>query len=145
PRWLPLLTRISTLANIGTKIKPLRWIIDKLGVSSRRKLPAFRPYREIQRHFAQARFKNQAETLIFADSFTKAFRPEVIPAAARVLRDSGTEVGCTVDACCGLTWISTGQRTEATERLHDLVQKFDDGSDRRIVVLEPSCAATIRD
>lgn len=93
----------------------------------------------------EARFTDNADLLLFIDSFTRAFRPEVVPAAARVLRDSGASVGCTPDACCGLTWISTGQRDGALRRLARLITRLDDGTDRPIVVLEPSCAATIRD
>lgn len=145
PRWLPLLTRVSALANWGTKLVPFRWVAEKLGISARRKLPAFKPHRQYVERVREAEFSKQADTLIFVDSFTKAFRPEVVPAAARVLRDSGATVGCTADACCGLTWVSTGQRDGAAKRLANLVQQLDDGTDREIVVLEPSCAATIRD
>ncbi|SJM67849.1 FAD-binding and (Fe-S)-binding domain-containing protein [Gulosibacter sp. 10] len=145
PRWLPIITRVPALANLGAKLKPLRWIGDRLGVSGRRRLPAFKPHRELKKQVREAGFDEHGEALIFADSFTKAFRPHVIPAAARVLRESGQTVGCTADACCGLTWISTGQRDAAAKRLGNLVEKLDDGTDRKIVVLEPSCAAAIKD
>ncbi|GAB3305849.1 FAD-binding and (Fe-S)-binding domain-containing protein [Pseudoclavibacter terrae] len=145
PRWLPLVTRMSTIANIGAKIPLLRWVGEKLGISARRRMPEFSTHAELRKRVAEADFSSDGEILVFADSFTKAFRPEVIPAAARVLRSSGAEVGCAADACCGLTWISTGQRDGATKRLANLVEKLDDGTDRDIVVLEPSCAAAIRD
>lgn len=147
PRWLPLITRVSTIANVGARIGWLRRIADWLGVSRHRRLPAFVSHRQLVRRVREAAFSapERAEVLIFADSFTRAFRPEVIPAAARVLRSSGAEVGCTPEACCGLTWVSTGQRDGAAKRLRRLVDRFDDGTDRPIVVLEPSCAAAIRD
>ncbi|MGO4680194.1 FAD-binding and (Fe-S)-binding domain-containing protein [Microbacterium sp. 2MCAF23] len=145
PRWLPLITRVSGLANVGARIGILRSVAERFGISARRRLPAFAPHRELRRRVAEAEFSPAADVLLFADSFTRAFRPRVIPAAARVLREGGTEVGCTPDACCGLTWISTGQRDGATRRLANLVEKLDDGTDRPIVVLEPSCAAAIRD
>ncbi|MGO1544606.1 MAG: FAD-binding and (Fe-S)-binding domain-containing protein [Gulosibacter sp.] len=147
PRWLPILSRVSTLANIGANLPIARWIADKLGISKHRKLPAFRPHADLKRRVREANFARDATSsiLVFADSFTKAFRPEVIPAAKRVLGGMHENVGCTPDACCGLTWISTGQRQGAAKRLANLVRKFDDGSDRDIVVLEPSCAAAIRD
>ncbi len=145
PRWLPLITRLSRIANAGARVKPFRRVGDRLGISARRRLPAFAPHRELRRRMTEAAFSERADILVFADSFTKAFRPEIIPAAARVLRGSGAEVGCAPDACCGLTWISTGQRAGAAKRLADLVGKLDDGTERDIVVLEPSCAAAIRD
>ncbi|MDR6685419.1 FAD/FMN-containing dehydrogenase/Fe-S oxidoreductase [Arthrobacter sp. 1088] len=145
PRWLPLLTRIAPIANAGTRFRPFRWVGEKLGVSARRRLPAFAASGLIRRRVGEAGFTDKADVLLFIDSFTRAFRPEVVPAAARVLRDSGSSVGCTPDACCGLTWISTGQREGARRRLARLINKLDDGTERDIVVLEPSCAATIRD
>jgi Fe-S oxidoreductase len=123
----------------------LRSLGERLGVSARRRLPAFVPPRTMRRRLREANFSEQADVLLFADSFTRAFRPEVIPAAARVLTEAGGVVGCTPEACCGLTWISTGQRDGARRRLRALIDRFDDGTSRPIVVLEPSCAATIRD
>ncbi|MGP0223970.1 FAD-binding and (Fe-S)-binding domain-containing protein [Paenarthrobacter sp. NCHU4564] len=145
PRWLPLLTRIAALANLGSGFRPFRLVGEWLGVSARRRLPDFAQRGRIRQRIQEAGFTDGADALLFIDSFTRAFRPEVVPAAARVLRDSGSSVGCTPDACCGLTWISTGQRDGARRRLAQLIEKLDDGTDRDIVVLEPSCAATIRD
>ncbi|MGN7862372.1 FAD-binding and (Fe-S)-binding domain-containing protein [Microbacterium sp. 22303] len=145
PRWLPGLTRIAPLANLGARSTLARRIGDMLGVSARRRLPSFVSARQIRRRIREAKFADDGSILIFADSFTKAFRPEVVPAAARVLGDAGEQVGCTPDACCGLTWISTGQRSGARRRLARLIERFDDGTERPIVVLEPSCAAAIRD
>jgi FAD/FMN-containing dehydrogenase/Fe-S oxidoreductase len=145
PRWLPLLTRIAPLANIASRNRVLRALAERLGISARRRLPAFISAGRLRAAVEEAAFRDNAEVLIFADSFTRAFRPEVIPAAARVLGETGDVVGCTSDACCGLTWISTGQREGARRRLRRLVDRFDDGTQRPIVVLEPSCAAAIRD
>ncbi|MCR1160336.1 FAD-binding protein [Paenarthrobacter sp. UW852] len=145
PQWLPLLTRIAPIANAGTGFRPFRWLGEKLGISARRRLPAFAVSGRIRRRVGEAGFTDNADVLLFIDSFTRAFRPEVVPAAARVLRASGSSVGCAPDACCGLTWISTGQRGGARRRLARLISRLDDGTDRAIVVLEPSCAATIRD
>ena len=145
PRWLPLIGWFSRIANLGARMGVMRRFADRLGVSARRRLPAFKSRGEIRRHLGEAAFDSAGEILIFADSFTKAFRPEAIPAAARVLGNTGRTVGCTADACCGLTWISTGQRDGARRHLARLIRRFDDGTDRDIVVLEPSCAAAIRD
>ena len=145
PRWLPVLTKIAGITNVATRNRALRRVGEWLGVSARRRLPSFVADRTMRRRVTEAGFTDTADILIFADSFTRAFRPEVIPAAARVLQESGSTVGCTPDACCGLTWISTGQREGARRRLKGLISRFDDGTDRPIVVLEPSCAAAIRD
>lgn len=145
PRWLPLLSRFSALANAAAGIRLFRRMGQLLGVSAERRLPPFVSARVIRQRVAESRFAEGGDVLLFADSFTRAFRPEAIPAAARVLRETGRTVGCTPDACCGLTWISTGQREGARRRMERLIGLFDDGTDRDIVVLEPSCAAAIRD
>jgi Fe-S oxidoreductase len=145
PRWIPLLTRFSAIVNWGARQKLLRGIADSMGISGNRALPGFRPHRELIRNKREADFDPAGDTVLFADSFTKAFRPEVIPAAARVLQSSGSSVACAPDSCCGLTWISTGQREGAAKRMARLVERLDDGTDRPIVVLEPSCAAAIHD
>ena len=53
-------------------------------------------------------------------------------------------VGCESDACCGLTWISTGQLDTAKKLMGKAVAKLDDGTDAPIVVIEPSCAAALK-
>lgn len=145
PRWLPLITRMAGVANVASRIPLARRAGHRLGISADRKLPSFVSNRVLRRRMREATFVDDADVLIFADSFTRAFRPDVIPAAARVLGEAGRTVGCTPDACCGLTWISTGQRDGARHRMARLIERFDDGTDRDIVVLEPSCAAAIRD
>lgn len=46
--------------------------------------------------------------------------------------------------CCGLTWITTGQLDRARQVLFDTLAAPELGGDEPIVVLEPSCAATLR-
>ncbi|MBM6622793.1 FAD-binding oxidoreductase [Micrococcaceae bacterium RIT802] len=81
--------------------------------------------------------------VLFVDTFTKGFRPEVAGAAARVLAGTGEPVTCSADACCGLTYISTGQLGTARKLLAHAAEALDDGTDRPIVVVEPSCAAAL--
>ncbi|MDQ1057306.1 FAD/FMN-containing dehydrogenase/Fe-S oxidoreductase [Arthrobacter globiformis] len=82
--------------------------------------------------------------VLFVDTFTRGFRPEVAGAAARVLAGAGERTECSADACCGLTWISTGQLDTAKKLLGNAAEVLDDGTDRPIVVVEPSCAAALR-
>lgn len=147
PQWLPLLSRVAKPANWAARVKLLRYVGERLGVSARRRLPAFVSAKDIERALGESEFvaDPEANVLVFVDSFTRAFRPEIVPAAVRVLRSTGQTVGCSPEACCGLSWISTGQRAVARRCLRHLIQRLDDGTERAIVVLEPSCAATIRD
>ena len=67
---------MSGLANWGANLTPFRWIAEKLGISARRKLPAFKPHRKYIEQKREAQFSETSDTLIFVDSFTKAFRPK---------------------------------------------------------------------
>lgn len=145
PLWLPVLRQTATLANRTATIRVVRWVGERLGVSAQRRLPAFARAADIRARLRECGFVESSDVVVFVDSFTRAFRPEVMAAASRVLRGTGQSVGCAPDACCGLTWISTGQRDGARRRLRRLIRRLDDGTQRDIVVLEPSCAATIRE
>ena len=51
---------------------------------------------------------------IWADSFTDHFLPQTAHAAIRVLEAAGLDVRVIAeDACCGLTWVTTGQLDQA--------------------------------
>jgi FAD/FMN-containing dehydrogenase/Fe-S oxidoreductase len=85
--------------------------------------------------------------LLWADTFTNAFAPQVGQAAVTVLEAAGYEVQVTGrQVCCGLTWISTGQldgaRRQLRKTLRALRPALDAGTP--VVVLEPSCAAALR-
>src|SRR5665647_1616405 len=56
--------------------------------------------------------------VLWPDSFSDAFDPDVPRAMIQVLQDAGYQVIVPAeDACCGLTWISTGQLEGARKRL----------------------------
>ena len=84
---------------------------------------------------------------IWADTFTDHFSPAVAQAAVAVLESIGLSAAV-IDAraCCGLTYVSTGQLAAAARRVDDLVATLEpyvaDGT--LILGLEPSCLATLR-
>ena len=82
--------------------------------------------------------------MLFVDSFTRAFRPEVAGAASRVLADAGIPCTAQDGLCCGLTWVSTGQLSVARRVMARTVARLDNGDDRPVVVAEPSCAAALK-
>ena len=60
--------------------------------------------------------------MLWADSFTNGMNPEVARAAVAVLQDAGYRVIVPDQvACCGLTWITTGQLDGAKKRLRRLL------------------------
>jgi Fe-S oxidoreductase len=85
--------------------------------------------------------------LLWADSFTNYFTPEVGQAAVRVLEDAGYEVRIPDSPlCCGLTWISTGQLDSARKILSNTVKELQPYAEAGIPIvgLEPSCTGVLR-
>ncbi|MYS21918.1 glycerol 3-phosphate dehydrogenase (quinone) subunit C, partial [Streptomyces sp. DvalAA-14] len=85
--------------------------------------------------------------LLWVDTFTDHFSPEVGQAAVRVLEHAGYEVRVTErPVCCGLTWISTGQLDAAKRRLTETLDALGPAlaAGWPIVGLEPSCTAVLR-
>ncbi|AZQ39820.1 FAD-binding oxidoreductase [Streptomyces cyaneochromogenes] len=146
--WLPLTSKL-----VGYAARPvnalLRGPLGKLlaylgGVTTKRRIPAFASRRALRRALRTARTGEPAKALLFVDSFTRAFRPEVAGAASRVLADAGLPCTAQDDLCCGLTWVSTGQLSLARRIMARTVARLDNGDDRPIVVAEPSCAAALK-
>lgn len=85
--------------------------------------------------------------LLWTDSFSDTLAPSVAHAAVAVLRDAGYEVLVPDhDACCGLTWISTGQLDGAKHQLEHLLEVLGPFAVNGIPIvgLEPSCTAVLR-
>ncbi len=85
--------------------------------------------------------------LLWVDTFTNAFSPQVGQAAVRVLEAAGYTVQVTGrTACCGLTWISTGQLDGARRQLRRALDQLGPALDAGIPIvgLEPSCLAALR-
>ncbi|MBW8819192.1 MAG: FAD-binding oxidoreductase [Streptomyces sp.] len=145
--WLPL---TSVLA--GHAARPLnaflrgpagRLLARLGGVTTERRIPAFASRRALRRILRAADSGEPAKTVLFVDSFTRAFRPEVAGAVSRVLADAGIPSAPRVGLCCGLTWVSTGQLAVARRVMARTVARLDT-DDRPIVVAEPSCAAALK-
>ena len=84
---------------------------------------------------------------IWADSFTDHFFPTNALAAIRFLESVGVTARVIADdACCGLTWITTGQLDQARSIMKRTVATLTPyiASGVPVVGLEPSCLATLR-
>lgn len=143
PRWLAVTSRLAPLVNAALAT-PLSSVALRLGgLTTHRALPRFTSRRQLREEVGPHR-RSDGDIVLFVDSFTKGFRPAVAGAAVRVVEDAGHRADVRTDLCCGLTWISTGQLTHARKRLRRTAAALDDGTDRPIVVTEPSCAAALR-
>ena len=149
PRWLKLAGPVAPLVN-AVLATPLARLAPLAGVTAKRAMPRFAGASAWRREVRDAGATDgrtaggDSGVVLFVDTFTRGFRPRVAGAAARVLAGSGDAVECSADACCGLTWISTGQLDTAKRKLAHAAAALDDGTDRPIVVVEPSCAAALR-
>ena len=143
PRWLAVTSRVAPLVNAALA-SPLRSAGLRMGgLTTERPLPRFASTRTLHRELASHHTEG-GDVVLVVDSFTKGFRPEVAGAALRVVEEAGHRAEVRTDVCCGLTWISTGQLRQARKKLTHTATALDDGTDRPIVVTEPSCAAALR-
>jgi len=161
--WLPRWTRLAAFAPgaaAALRAGPVAAIARRLaGIDPRRPLPALasRPATpaRLRRAVASAAGAQAARTVrppreravLWADSFTQAFSPEVAYAAAAVLAEAGFDVIVPERSlCCGLTWISTGQLGGARARLRATVAGLAGYAEQGITIvgLEPSCTAVLR-
>ncbi|GIH14444.1 FAD-binding and (Fe-S)-binding domain-containing protein [Rugosimonospora africana] len=149
PRWARLASRMPRLANRMLTVRPLaaigKWLA---GVDARRPLPTFAT-RTFRQWFADRRpaATGVDPVLLWVDTFTNHFTPEVGIAAVRVLEAAGYEVRIPdAGLCCGLTWISTGQTDAAKRILRRTVAALAPHAEAGvpIVGLEPSCTAVFR-
>ncbi|MEU4316509.1 FAD-binding and (Fe-S)-binding domain-containing protein [Nocardia sp. NPDC024068] len=153
PRWLAGATRAPRLVNALAGAGPLRRLgMRAAGVDPRRAMPvlADRPFRRIWRREAgnqEITGPEAGTVMLWVDTFTNAFDPEIAQAAVRLLNSLGYRVTLPGrQVCCGLTWISTGQLDGARARLRATLDELDAHvrSGGRVIGLEPSCTATLR-
>jgi Fe-S oxidoreductase len=149
PRWGRLITRarlLSHLINFSTATPGLRRLVCwTAGVDQRRTLPRFASVAARRRVAAPE--SNGNPVVVWVDSFSDFFPGEAVAATAAVLAAAGYAPQILKrPACCGLTWISTGQLDgarrqlrAALEILHPIV-----AAGTPVVGLEPSCLAVWR-
>jgi len=147
PRWARLASRAPGPVNAALRNGPLAGLATRIGgIDARRQLPqlatpTFRDW------FAGHPPHAGAPVLLWVDTFTDHFTPEVGRAAVQVLEAAGYSVQITgTPVCCGLTWISTGQLDGARRQLRRSLQALDPAvrAGTPVVGLEPSCTAVLR-
>jgi FAD/FMN-containing dehydrogenase/Fe-S oxidoreductase len=159
PRWARWAGAAPRLVNTLLRIRPLATaVLAAGGMDTRRAIPSFAPVpfrRSAARRLAAERSAAQAPAagnpdrriVLWADSFSDAFDPGVPQAALQVLGQAGYQVIVPQrSACCGLTWISTGQLDGARRRLGTLLEVLGPYAEAGIPIvgLEPSCTAVLR-
>jgi FAD/FMN-containing dehydrogenase/Fe-S oxidoreductase len=147
PRWARLAAMAPAVANAVLGFAPVAAVAKRVGgIDPRRPIPAF-ARRPGELEGGGPLGADTGRVVVWVDTFTRAFSPQIATSAVTLLRQAGYDVAVPEGSvCCGLTWISTGQLDGARRRLRALVAQLapyaEDG--RLIVGLEPSCTAVLR-
>lgn len=158
PRWEPLMSAFAPIVNGMFKIDWLRKAILPLaGVDKRRTIPQIssRTFKQDRNRLLKEGKAIRPESprtdrdriMVWADSFSNGFNPEIDHDVVRVLERVGLEVVTPNNqVCCGLTWISTGQLDGARARLSRLMDEFSPVVEAGIPIVgvEPSCTAVLK-
>jgi len=161
PRWARAITaaRLGALVNALLGVRPVaRLVLRAGGMDPRRDMVTFArvPFRAMSgsgrgsdalAERGRGSGGDRRPVLLWTDSFNDNLSPEVARAAVAVLRDAGYQVLVPDHAaCCGLTWISTGQLDGAKKQLRHLLDALAPFAVNGIPIvgLEPSCTAVLR-
>jgi FAD/FMN-containing dehydrogenase/Fe-S oxidoreductase len=153
PRWLKVIGVAPRVVNAALRPAWIQRVTVALaGMDTRRRLPTFAttPFRRSAVAKARRpRYDDSTDNrvLLWADSFSDGLDPQVPAAIVAVLESAGLEVTVAQgSACCGVTWISTGQLDGARSRMNDLLEVLGPYAvnGMPIVGVEPSCVATLR-
>ncbi|MFE1957254.1 FAD-binding and (Fe-S)-binding domain-containing protein [Streptomyces sp. NPDC059479] len=162
PVWLRAAAPFAPVLNAAARVPLLAGPAKRLaGIAPERTIPRLAPEtfgRWLRRHMkGRAEVFDHGRTVIlWPDTFTEHLAPSVGRAAVRVLEAAG--VGIVVPpgerggqrgrggrVCCGLTYVSTGQLDQARTVMRRTLDRLEPLLDLElpVLVLEPSCAATL--
>jgi FAD/FMN-containing dehydrogenase/Fe-S oxidoreductase len=159
PRWIRLVTAVpglAWLANTALGVRPIaKVVLAAGGMDTRRSMVTFAstPFRTAwkrdggQSVVTPVGTPARPKVVLWTDSFSDSLAPSVPHAAVAVLTAAGYEVIVPDEqACCGLTWITTGQLDGARKRLTQLLGVLGPFAVNGIPIvgLEPSCTAVLR-
>jgi FAD/FMN-containing dehydrogenase/Fe-S oxidoreductase len=136
----------APLSGMIANAAPVRWANQKLtGIDARRPVPRW------QRRTLRSLFARQSASapsaLLFADTFTNHYDPEIGMAAAELMERGGARVGLAPNVCCGRPLISQGMLGEARELARENTSRLFGGASQGLplVVCEPSCLSALRE
>jgi Fe-S oxidoreductase len=152
--WLPLAagaaSRVPRLGNVATHTPGLATALKWAGgIAYERDIPPFAAQRFTDWFRARPVSvpAGSPPVLLWPDTFSNYFHPNVGRAAVAVLESAGFGVEIPDrPLCCGLTWITTGQLGMAKRMLRRSVDALAPALEAglRVVGLEPSCTAVFR-
>lgn len=150
PRWGRLITRVPGLGALVNAVGSAPGLGAALkfaaGVDGRRQIPRFAA-RTARSQLGTVPAGAKGRVLIWVDSFSDCFESASFAAMVQVLTRLGYEPEVLREtACCGLTWISTGQLDGARRQLANAARVLAPFASEGvpIVGVEPSCTAVWR-
>ncbi len=150
PRWGRLITSIPGIGPLINAVgkAPVLGAALKFGagVDGRRQIPRFAS-RTARSQLGDIPVGSKGRVLIWVDSFSDCFESTSFAAMVKVLVGLGYEPEVLHEtACCGLTWISTGQLDGARRQLANAAKVLAPyvAQGVPIVGVEPSCTAVWR-
>ncbi|MGW1550701.1 FAD-binding and (Fe-S)-binding domain-containing protein [Streptomyces sp. NPDC002346] len=151
PQWLRLAAPVAPVLNALARIRPLASLAKRLaGITAERTIPVlagetFTRWARKRRGRGTVILSSDQVVTVWPDTFTNHLSPEVGKAAVRVLEAAGrTALYPERSVCCGLTYVSTGQLDKARTVMRRTLDRMGFSLGDPLVVLEPSCAATLR-
>jgi Fe-S oxidoreductase/FAD/FMN-containing dehydrogenase len=141
-------SRAPTLWNWWTRGRPGRWLNEWVGIDQRRKPPALATKSLADLEVSQN--AGDADVVLFADTFTHYYEPQLGLAAMELMRRLGLKPLVVLPGtirCCGRPMISNGMLTQAVAVARRNVQVLYPlaAAGKSIVACEPSCILTIKD
>lgn len=156
PLHARVLANAHAIARFGSPLAPLlNWAAGTslarsvnqhlFGIDRRRSLPAWS--RSTFTRMAAGRATASPDVLIFNDTFTNYYHPEVGSAAWDVLAAGGRKPAIAPNVCCGRPLISKGLLPEAQEQARRNVELLypQAMAGLQILFLEPSCLSAVRE
>jgi FAD/FMN-containing dehydrogenase/Fe-S oxidoreductase len=140
-------SRLAPLSNWMIRSAPVRWLNEKLlGIDRRRLLPEW-TRETFATQFAPGSHTGNDVVVLFNDTFTNYFEPEIGMAAVEVLQRAGLRVRMERHRCCGRPLISQGLLGRAREYAEASTELFYPGASRgeKILFCEPSCLSAMRE
>jgi FAD/FMN-containing dehydrogenase/Fe-S oxidoreductase len=149
--WAKLASFAPGLANLVTQTPGLAAFAKfAAGMPAQRKIPAFAPvtFQQWFRKRHRSNGKSGRQVVLWPDTFTNYFHPDIAQAAVEVLESAGFNVGVPKQTvCCGRPLYDFGMLDRARHYMEQVIEKLRHEIlwGNPIVVLEPSCAAVFKD
>jgi FAD/FMN-containing dehydrogenase/Fe-S oxidoreductase len=145
-------SRLAPLSTTLSASSPGRWLNERLFNIDRRRRPPAWARQTFERLFDKRAARRSAgsgrhDVLLFNDTFTNYYNPEVGMAGAAVLAASGFDPALAPNLCCGRPLISQGLLADARKLAEANTDRlFATAADGRpLIFFEPSCLSAVRE